>query len=186
MTLNSRLYPQIYEALGIDINNLGCIMLDIEQQDICSHVRGAERDLYYSPTLPWAQGAVGEKSAHLTVLYGLLEQGLVYKDHVDALLDGWNPEPLVVSGISYFPSNVPGEDYKVVVAKIEKTANLIEGHQRLQLLPHIDTFPAYKPHMTLAYIKGSADFEKWSNSLFECYSDVRLHATGINYGGDFK
>jgi len=184
--LNSRQFPGVYADLGVDLSKLGCIMLDLDPISVTSLVSDGEDDLFFSndPQYPYAQGAVAEQVAHLTLLYGLMESGPNWQSQVDAVLEGWAPEPVVIDSIGYFPPSDPREDYWVIVGHVQPTDNLIEGHQRLQLLPHIDTFPEYRPHVTLAYIKGGiARRGKWLHSLQVAISASSLPVSGINYGG---
>ena len=191
--LSSHQFPQVYADLGVSIPDLGCIMLDVESFDVTRHVANGEADLYYGtlPQLRYAQGAVAEKSAHVTLLYGLLEPGPAWQKHVDAVLEGWNILSVRISDVSFFPSTAQNEDYSVIVAKIEVSAELLEGHRRLQLLPHVDTFPDYTPHLTLAYIKNGPSGVEWAESALEKWlttlsplEGVELSISGINYGGN--
>lgn len=180
MQISARDYPDIYEGTGIDPNDLGCIMLDLETMPIIEVVgNGAEADLVTESTRhDHMMGAVAEREAHVTLLYGLLENGNTWKDKVDSLLEGWSYGGVKVKDIGYF--DLP-ESY-AVVAHLEETTDLLEGHNRLTLLPHIQTFSDYRPHVTLAYIKKDADLGKWLTSLNKQYADTTIAATGINYG----
>lgn len=186
--LNSNMFPKVYEDLGINTNKLGCIMLDVKPFDVVSLVPGGEDDIYWHPDReehPYTGGAPAEHSAHCTLLYGLLEPGPEWSDQVDTVLEGWIPEDdyLCIEEVSYFPSNIPGEDYSVIIGKLELRQHLVEGHQRLQLLPHIDTFPEYHPHITLAYVKAEAT-QKWIDALTDEFDGARFPVQGLNYGGD--
>jgi len=191
--LNSRQFPDVYKKLNVNITDLGCIMLDLPSFKVTPFVLGGEDDLFYGkiPELKYAQGAVSETKAHVTLLFGLMESGKKWQDEVDAVLDGWKIESVTIGEISSFPSNIPGQDYDCIVGKIVVTPELLEGHQRLQLLPHIDTFPDYTPHVTLAYIKrdeegvklGESTKEKWLRSL-QPLEGVNLPISGLNYGGE--
>jgi hypothetical protein len=66
---------------------------------------------------------------------------------------------------------------------IKKTPELIDGHERLTLLPHIQTFSEYKPHLTLAYVEhDTAVADKWVAALRAEYKGATLQTRGINYG----
>jgi len=71
---------------------------------------------------------------------------------VKVALEGWEPESLRVAEVSYFdsPNN---EEYYCIIAKVDVSKNLMDARSRLELLPHINTFPDYKAHITLGYIK---------------------------------
>lgn len=138
--------------MGINIRDLGCVMLDVEPIDI----KGAipEEWAYHSsnPDLTYVSGI--QKEAHITLLFGLLQNANLIRSAVDEVLDGWEPGPLSVWFIDSFPSPVPEEPYVCLVAKMWGKG-LKEAHARLSLLPHIDTFPDYLPHITLAYVHKS-------------------------------
>jgi 2'-5' RNA ligase len=183
--INANQYNDVYADLGISIPALGVVMLDTDPIQITEMVDNGKPDLYTSenPERFWIAGAVAETKAHVTLLYGLLQQGLTWRSHIDRVLDGWTPPELVVSGITSFPSPFEDEDYSCIVALIEVSAGLTEGHQRLQLLPHIDTFAGYKPHLTLAYVKKSAE-KHWLENLGTTLVGKKLAVNKLNYGGN--
>jgi 2'-5' RNA ligase len=144
-------------------------------------------DLYYSnnPARFWIKGAVAEKGAHMTVLFGLLEKGLDWKDYVDTVLDGWLPESIEIEAVDYFDGNWPDEQYYCVIGHVKVTDSVTEGNQRLRLLPHVDTFPNYRPHVTLGYIKRDpATLDQWIKALDTMLAGTKLEVTKLNYGGD--
>lgn len=180
MQVSSRDYPDLYEGTGVDPNDLGCIMLDLETLPIISVVgSGAESDLVNTSTRhDHLMGAVAENEAHVTLLYGLLENGNIWKDKVDTLLEGWALNSIKIREVGYF--DLP-ESY-AIVAHVEETTDLLEGHNRLTLLPHIQTFSDYRPHVTLAYISKEADLGKWLTALNAEYADKEVAVTALNYG----
>lgn len=185
MELNSNQFPDVYTALGIDLTKLGVVMLDVDPFPVTEHVVGGERDLYESihPDHFWIQGAVAERSAHATLLYGLLEKGLTWKALIDIVLSGWTPPPLKVASIGSFESTFSDEPYSCIVAHIEPTPELVEGHKRLSLLPHVNTFTDYSPHITLAYVKTDAR-DRWLKELGDFITGTNLTVNKINYGGN--
>jgi hypothetical protein len=54
--VSSQQFPQVYEDLGIDTNNLGCIMLDVEPIEVSSVID--PEDLYHDPEDEFTQGIV--------------------------------------------------------------------------------------------------------------------------------
>lgn len=61
----------LYKTLGIDVDKLGCIMANVEPLDIANSVEFSMLDdLYYGEG--YQQGAVAEKTAHVTLLYGIV------------------------------------------------------------------------------------------------------------------
>ena len=180
--LSSSQFPEVYAKLGIDTSDLGCIMLNLSTIPVTDMVVDSDESLYFSQFQEFVQGSPAEVKPHITVLYGLLQHGSEIKDLVNAVLDDWDyPTHVNVESIGVFPgTEEDGTEYSCIVAHIAVTDELLEGNKRLRLLPHIDTFPDYKPHMTLAYVKAEATSE-WVESLQTLVGQgIQVH--GINYG----
>jgi 2'-5' RNA ligase len=189
MTINARQYGATIERVtGVAQQGRGCIMLDVAGPIVTeADIRQYGMEPYFSPTLPYVKGVVGEHTAHVTLRYGLLESGKDWKEVVDAVLADWVvPLSLQVNEISTFPSNADGEDYTVLIGKIEVTDHLLEGYARLGFLPHIDTFSEYSPHVTLAYVKGKQEdviaTPEFADAKIFLLSETELNVTGLNYG----
>lgn len=150
--LNSHMFEEAYEKLGIDLDSLGCIMLNL---GAIKNKYVDEKDLYYSddPKQFWINGWVAGSAPHITLLYGLLKSGITYQPHVESVLDGWDIKEIEIEKVGFFDSPYEGRPYYCIVAHIKPTPELIEGHERLEFLPHINTFTGYKPHFTLTYIR---------------------------------
>lgn len=178
--INARDFPGLYEGIDIDVDNLGCIMVDTEPIEILRHVDGGEADLAHaSDRHDHAMGAVAETAAHVTLLYGLLENGNTWKDKVDELLSDWTLDAVTIEQVGAFAV----KEGFAIVGHLAKTAELIDGHERLTLLPHIQTFSEYRPHLTLAYISGDQDTaNKWVDALGAVYNGATIATRGINYG----
>lgn len=173
----SRDFPDLYKDIDIDTDDLGCIMLDLEPMEVMKHVEGKEEELFENPK--WDQGSVpAETVPHVTLLYGLLENGNKWKNKVDTLLKEWKLDKVKIDHVGFFET----PDSYAVIAHLEKTPELVDGHERLTLLPHINTFSEYLPHMTLAYVKLDADVEAWVKALGAVYNGKTVKAAGINYG----
>lgn len=175
-------FPEVYASLGINTDDLGCIMLDLDTIDLSKYLyEDYADDLYYSPSQEFTQGDVVGHKAHITLLYGLLQHGSLIEPLVDTVLSGWKqPSKVKIESIGVFPGKEDdGTKYSCIVAHMDPTA-LVEANSRLRLLPHIDTFPEYKAHMTLAYVKPEATTE-WVESL-EALSGKLVSSAGLNYG----
>ncbi len=174
-------FKDIHTALGIKTSDLGCVMLDFESlgdADI------PDEWLYYAETPEhfWIKGYVGN-SPHVTLLYGLLEQGETWREHIVELLNDWVPENGEPMGIIRFQSPYPEEQYVCLAAELHITESLMDAHRRLSYLPHIDTFTPYRPHVTLAYVRTEhADMcEELLNALI---LGRKFRPTYINLGSD--
>lgn len=177
--------PNVPMPEGMSVTDLECVMLDIPPLD----VREAfgpdlkEKHFFYGkvPELKFAQGPVAEKGAHVTLLFGI-HPSPTYTEDVLAALDGWVPEALFVRKASYFPSTVEGQDYKCIVLEVAPSANLFVARKRLEQLTYTTEFPEYRPHITLAYIKGDKNVDRWLNRLNVYYTNRVLYPTQLNLG----
>jgi 2'-5' RNA ligase len=175
-------FQKVYEALGIDTGKLGCLMIDVQPvvvNDIIS-----EEDLYYADPEKhkWIQGIVSEDIPHCTVLYGFLRSAKELQPHLTTLLEGVKIETLKIKEIHFFHSNEKGENYKTIIALIEPTEELLEANARASMLPHLNTFTSYMPHITLAYVKDSCDYMGYIAKLNEVYKGKTIKALDWNFG----
>lgn len=177
--------PNLPLPEGLSSPDLECVMLDVDPLNVREAFGEgfSEDDLFYgtTPELKYAQGAVGESTAHATLLFGI-HPSPVYRRSVDAVLRGWEPEDLFVSHVGFFPSRDATQDYNVIVAHVEPMPNLLEARARLEILDYTDGFPEYRPHITLAYIKGSADLTEWVSRMDAVFGNRTYSPIGINYG----
>lgn len=182
----------MYKDLGINVPDLGCVMLDVAEMPTDPYLdQMKERDVFYSSDKPerfWIKGYVAGKTPHVTLLYGLMEQGSKWKKQIDAVLKGWNIKDVEIDHIGFFPSHYKDDPYYCIVGHVKISPELQDGHDRLQLLPHINTFPGYKAHLTLAYVKKDEEIRDWVITNFESWLPGKALpiAKGVNYGGDKK
>ena len=176
--ISARDYPEVYEDLDIDTSKLGCIMIDTEKIPVTQYVKDGANDLVQAEEDDHEMGAVSEVEPHVSLLFGLLENGNKWKDKVDKLLEGWKLDNVTIEEVTKFDT----PDAWAIVAKVKKTPELIDGHERLTLLPHVNTFSEYQPHITLAYVKKDVDPEKWIKPLAKKYNGQIVATKGINYG----
>jgi len=174
----ARDYPSLYDGMDIDMDDLGCIMIDTEKIPVLQYIKDPQADLYYDTN--YDQSPVpGENEAHVTLLFGLLENGNIWKDKVDMLLMGWGIDSVTINEVSYFDL---GDSY-AVIGLVDLSPELLDGHERLTLLPHINTFSEYHPHITLAYINHDPELlDKWVTPLNKKYAGQKVAVTGLNYG----
>ncbi len=173
-------YKQIYDALNIDLGALGVVMLDLEAIEVSID----ESNLYYSPDPAkfWIQGDVTDR-LHVTLLYGLLKPAAEWKDHIDLLLEDINIPSVVIDYVSFFDSPYEDEPYYCVVAHLKISDELKAANSQLQYLPHINTFPEFKAHATLFYIKkDKVVLDNLIKNLNNRLMRKELAVTSINYG----
>ena len=175
-------FGKVYEALGLNLATLGCVMADLEPAEIdiktkCTFHYSENTDRF------WIKGYVADLNPHVTLLYGLLQKANNYKWHIDQVLDGWKLDEVEIEDFGYFDSPYADEQYYCVIAHIKVTPELLDGHQRLSFLPHINTFPKYTPHITIAYIdKNERELENLLFSLNENYKGKKLKVSNIKLG----
>lgn len=189
--LNSHQFEEVYKWLGINLDKLGCIMLDLEPLEnmYSIEVEGAGVALYYAKNKErfWIDGWVVNKLAHITLLYGLLEEGKNFKMHIERVLENWKLEEVEIEDIGFFNSPYEDEPYYCLVAHIKVNDELLEGHQRLEFLPHVNTFTGYKPHMTICYLRKDSG-EKYRDDMIEHFKKLwvgkKLKVKSLNFGGN--
>ena len=110
-----------------------------------------------------------EDEPHVTVLYGLETED---PEDVQKILAECPAARFTLTNVSVFvvqdkeSQRGGAESYDVVKVDVD-SQDLVELHDRLAKLPHVDTHPEYHPHVTLAYVKpgmgqkyaGMADFD---------------------------
>lgn len=149
--LSAHQFKHIYEQLNIDLNSLGCVMVNTYPITL----KASSNYKFYTSKDPkkfWIKGWVADKTPHITLLYGLLLPPETIRAQVKEVMTGWTLSEVEVLDVDYFDSPYGEEEYYCIIASIKPTPQVLEGHNRLQFLPHINTFAGYKPHLTLAYI----------------------------------
>ena len=185
-------YKEVYEALGYNLSKLGCLMLDTEPIKTQYYQIMQDGITTYFPEYFaknkerfWINGYVADKTPHLTLFYGFLQEASCYKWHINKILEGTNISKVKIEDVSFFESPYEDEPYYCIVAKVEKTDELIEAHKKMMLLPNIQTFPDYKPHITIAYIiKDDLIREDFIQHLRLELVGKELNVLGLNYGGN--
>lgn len=184
--LNSHLFERTYKELGINLDTLGCVMLDVEPlNNMNANDHEGMEGLYYTKNTErkWINGWIAGNVAHVTLLYGLLDNAHHWEKHIESVLSDWKLQEIEIENISFFESPYEDEPYYCIVAHIKVTDELMEGHQRLEFLPHINTFNGYKPHMTICYIKKDdklrnkyiSQFNKlWSGKKLKVKENINL------------
>ena len=131
-----------------------------------------------------------EDRPHVTVKYGMVTQN---PDDVAAVVAGYPPVKVTLGGISVFSGAETGKDFDVVKLDIDgddlRRLNALLSRE----LPHTDSHEAYRPHITLAYVKagkgeqyaGLSGLEGQELTLSELtFSTAKKETTAIRLGGD--
>lgn len=170
--------PDLYDGTGVDPSETGIVLLRTEKIPVLQFIKDNEDDIYYGDEDDSHFGVPAEEEPHLTLLQGFLENANNWKDKVDKCLDGWKMPTIIIEEVSYFER----DDYVAIVGLVKKTDELIDGHERLTLLPHISEFSEYLPHVTLVYIKKGTSTNKWVKPLAKKYNGQKVAVKGLDYG----
>lgn len=185
-------YPEIYNALGYNLSKLGCLMLDTEPIKTVYYEIMQDGITTYFPEYKtqnkarfWIDGYVADKTPHLTLFYGFLQEAGCYKWHIEKLLEDTSISNVTIEDVDFFESPYEDDKYYCVVAKVKQTPELLHAHNKMMLLPNIQTFPDYKPHITIAYIVKDEDIrDRFIKHLKQELVGKEIQVTGINYGGN--
>ena len=94
----------------------------------------------------WTENGL-QKLFHTTILFGVKDN---VKDEVKKVFDTHKPVHIETMGVEYFDTN---PDFDVVIVRC-KSEELTKIHNELKdTLENKDSYPNYKPHITIAYLK---------------------------------
>lgn len=178
--------------LGVDIKKLGYVGLTFDSLDVTrvlsygseSGVAILPSDYVYSPEgdwRSWVKGPVGEEGPHTTVKYGLLNPAYSMTAAINQLI-GWPKDIEVeVVDIEVFPSPFDDLRYGCLVARLGGE-ELAEMNAALSVLPHVDSYASFKPHITLAYLKPEIAHHAGVPEASRWLLGAKLPVAGISYG----
>lgn len=116
-------------------------------------------ELYDSVDPEWSDGAL-ETDIHVTALYGLTNHEA---DPVQKAIAGHGPVTITLGKVSAFTTN---PDYDVL--KVDVTGKALHDlNAKIAKLPNANTFPDYKPHVTIAYLKKGEAAKYVGDDRFE-------------------
>lgn len=171
--------------LGVSIPKLGCVMFDVEPLDIKGAIPPEWAYTSENPNLRHVSGI--QTKAHITLLFGLLHNANTIRPAIDEVLAGWEPGDIFTQSIGAFPSPMADEPYSCIIAEIGLSPGIRDAHARLSLLPHIDTHPDYRPHLTIAYVhkdreRDAIDAVRRALGTRDIFTHAKLEPIGLNYG----
>jgi 2'-5' RNA ligase len=181
--------PNLDLPEGVNKEDLECVMLDVPPIDVHALFGPdlKEKHFYYGKKKTqdkYAQGPVAEKNAHLTLLFGIHPSDN-YVDQVMDALDGWEPEDLLIRKASYFENvAVADPEVKCIVLEVVPTPNLLNARRRLEQLNFTSQHTQFRPHITLAYIKGKANVDRWLARMNVHFERSVMTPTKLNLGLD--
>jgi hypothetical protein len=152
-------YLKKYKLFEKSQYEFGCVMININidnWQDITSYI---ESDDIYTKIGDDSYGI--QDKPHLTLLYGLHDN--VDFDSVKQIFDEFSQDiNIEIDGIGLFQN----KDYDVVKLNVKPDDGLQYLHDKLSELPNSNSFPDYKPHITICYVK-SGKGEKYTRDDYK-------------------
>jgi hypothetical protein len=167
-------FDNIYKELGVQAYDLGAVLLE------CNDPKLGDINMRW---LADPQNPPG-KQYHLTLFEGLLKSAQEWKQYINQVLQGWNHlnHLLIITDVEALESPHK-EDYFVIVATIKIDDWIMDGHERIAFLPHINSYQEFVPHVTLAYVKKDVNIK---NQAIKFFQDKLVGKSfkikNINYG----
>ena len=145
---NAYEFKAVYDTLGVNLNTLGCLMLETEKPKI--ELTGAIPYVSPDPEKFWINGILDD--AHVTVRYGFMPE--VKATHINEVLRSvFKPSYVTIFDLEMFPSPFPDtEPYECIVGLVSSW-DLTTANVQLGVLPNVATYPIYKPHVTIGYVE---------------------------------
>ncbi len=128
------------------VRKRGCVMMKMEVpqwDEICSIIK--PEDVY---DVDEDHGI--EHEPHVTVLYGFYS--FVKHEDVSEILNTFSPPKATFGNIGIFNDH---PDFDIVMITVE-SEDLAKMNLALAVLPNEETFPNYRPHATISYVKKGA------------------------------
>lgn len=137
-------YPDVFEDLGVNLSELGCLMLKTDNP-LKEAIPDTEAYVSSDPNKWWVDGVLDHW--HVTVRYGFLPE--VSRVHVQKVIKGLSiPSSLHAGTFEVFGQ--PDDPYECVVLRIADE-RLAAMNAQLSVLPHINTYVEYRPHITVGF-----------------------------------
>ena len=129
----------------------GCIMMDADIKNWNEfHTAGIEEDDVYLKPYDDSYGL--EEQPHVTILYGIHEEEVDPQRMADLMEHYMKPLTVTIKEVDVFS----GKEYDVVKYNVPISGQ-IQGYRDLFIqIPNTQSFPEFKPHMTIAYVKPGA------------------------------
>jgi 2'-5' RNA ligase len=135
----------------------GCVMaqLNIDEaqwEDIQSPIKDGE--------LHQGDNMGREDDPHITILYGLHKS--VSDDEIEEVISDFEPFEVELKKVDIFEN----DDFDVIKFSINNK-DLTQYNKILKELPHTNSYPDYKAHVTIAYVKQGMGKE-----IMDRYKDI--------------
>ena len=128
----------------------GCIMMDATKLSDWEerHLAGIDpKDVYIKP---YDESFGLENNPHVTILYGIHEDEIDPEVIMETIEKDMDEVTVTITNISIFEVG----EYDVVKYEVPVTEQLLKYRKLFEdNFPNTQTFPEYKPHVTIAYVK---------------------------------
>lgn len=142
-------------------DHYGCLMLQAKVKDWDDfHTAGIDEDDVYIKPHDKSYGL--EQEPHVTVLFGLHEDEVDEETIQSVMKQNLKPFTSRVDEVDVFEN----DEYDVVKYNIPVSEELQKYRDLFMKFPNTQTFPDYKPHMTIAYVKPGTG-KKYKRKLRE-------------------
>ena len=155
----------------------GCVMAEPKKIDGWeeNHLAGInEEDIYEDPN----DDSYGlQKDAHITILFGVHEDKIDPTVVADMIEQKMKPFTVLISEIDFFER--PDAGYDVVKYNVPVTKELQNYRSMfLDAFENTQTFPEYKPHITISYVKSGTGkkYKKKLNDPFKVYFNKGVYS----------
>ncbi len=149
---------------------LGCVMVEVPVSNWNEITSIINKDDLYEVE---GENYGISKNPHLTLLYGIKPN--ITKEQIEEVLTKTIDGSKIIIEIENIDT-FENDNFDVVKFNIKKTEQLQRIFDALSELPNENTYPDYKPHMTIAYVKkglGEKYKKKYSHKVSSneiCYS----------------
>ena len=126
----------------------GCLMLYAKVPDWNKRIHIVKPEDIYEKDDDYGY----EKEPHLTIVYGLHDEELDKKELYEKIQEIIRPVTVTIDTIGIFEQK-NNTDYDVVKFDVPPTAQLKGYRKEFMKFPNTQSFRAYHPHMTIAYVK---------------------------------
>ena len=142
-------------------DHYGCVMMETKIPNWEEfHTAGIEEDDVFVKPLDQSYGL--EEKPHVTILFGIHEDEIDSETIKEVIKANMKPLTVMVDEVDVFE----GPEYDVVKYNIPISDQLQGYHDLFKKFPNTQTFPDYKPHMTIGYVR-SGEGKKYKRKLRE-------------------
>lgn len=159
-----------------------CIMLDYNMPEFIKELQKKipEDEIYFGTDEEKKNNTYGiEKESHITIVYGL--DNSVKYDEIKPYLFDVNDYKTILVNISTFDC----DDYDVLKVTAKCPKALESNKLIMENFDVTTTYPDFKPHMTIAYLK-KGEGEKYKKNILDKIDTIKPYRFNYSYSLDGK